>query len=313
MPHPEGMEEASGVLGVTQVVPRVWGVVRGPAGPLTVVGQRASHPAETRVTAKGLRAPGPGEAVVGPGGEGVGGGAPLVLQGTTALTFIVVEQLSEQASLYAHDLVVVTEAEARTLLGLQTDEVSDLAISVFHDSEVDALLPDLAAAFNFPVRLVTRAEVAGIYEGSLNRRGGLAFVTLVPALLALALLVLATARELHAQRGEAGLLKSLGWTTGDLFRLYLGRSLLILLPSLVVGVSVAWGLVRWPGIHWPGLFLQGWQTVPPSLHLTMRGGLLVSLELFGLLFVPSLIASALPALKSAAADPMALFEGENFG
>jgi ABC-type antimicrobial peptide transport system permease subunit len=135
-------------------------------------------------------------------------------------------------------------------------------------------------------------------------------VLYVPALLAMVLLVLTVLRSRAGSRRELGLYKALGWTTADLVALQLARSLLTGVPAVLAGLAVAWTLALGRGITWPGTLLLGWSTPPPPLTLQAGGAAVVALTVAALVLVPLTLASLLPAVRSANADPDDLLRGD---
>jgi ABC-type lipoprotein release transport system permease subunit len=234
---------------------------------------------------------------------------PLVLEGIRKMEFKVSGRLPPASGMIAHDIVILNEEDARLLLGLPEGHASDLALDVFHEEEEDAILPDLAKAFPWPVRITTRSETIGRYAGGTARRGGIALVLAVPAILAGVLLVAGTVRDRVGRRREVGLLKAMGWTTGDLVRLNLIRSVAVGLPATALGMFCAYLLVLWPGVRWPCALLFGWQGRPPMLHLSPSGAFLILIEVGALVFVPWLAANLWPSIGGAAADPQELIQG----
>lgn len=309
LPVTPALEAARQVPGVTGAQARVWGTVSGPQGPLTVIawGDPGGLVGQNGSPLPALR---PGEALLGPGiGTGPDAGR-IVLTGVATLTLQSVGRLPEQSALLSQDVVLVHPADARRLLGLAAGFAVDLAVNVFHAAEAVAIQPELSAAFPWPVRITDRSEAVGLYTGGVARRGGLLLIAGIPALLALALVVAAAVREGIGQRREVGLLKALGWTTGEVVRLQVYRALFIGLPAAALGMLTAYALVFRPGVTWPGSFLFGWRTAPPRLCLDPAGALLTLLELGALVVGPYLAAVLLTSLKGAAADPQDLLEGE---
>jgi hypothetical protein len=303
-------EIARAVPGVIRARPRIWGLVSSQEGPVTVVGM--ADDAVRALTAGGPSpVPGPGEAVSGPGVQGERDDGTLVLEGARKMEFTVVGRLPPQSGMIAHDIVILHGEDARLLLGLPKGQASDLAVDVFHEEEEEAILPDLAEAFPWPVRITTRTETIGMVGGATARRGGIALFLAVPAILAAVLLVAGSARDRVGRRREVGLLKAMGWSTGDLVRLHLMRSVAVGLPAAALGMAVAYALILWPGIRWPSAVFFGWQGRPPSLYLSPAGALLTLMEVAALAFVPWLAANLWPSIRGAAADPQELIqEGE---
>lgn len=309
IPEKPALDSALSVPGVAAAVARVWGPAAGPVGAVTVVGAGAWT--EVPAPERGLeRLPMEGEAVV---GEGVGPlteGDTLQLVGASSSVFKIASRFPEDTSIAAHDVVLLHKKDAMRLLGLPDGFASDVAVEVFNEEEQSAILPDLSRAFPWPVSITTRRETNGYYSASFSKRGGIVVIVLIPSMMALALLMFYTVRERTGRAHEVGLLKSMGWTTADIVKLQVCRTLFIALPSAVLGCLTAYLLVLWPGARWPsGLFL-GWKGIPPGLHLDTTGAALVLFEIACLALVPFVAAALWPALRSAAADPQDLIEEE---
>ena len=306
-PIEEGLSSARAVPGVLAARPRFWGTVSGPEGAVTAVGWPAGD-SETAGAAGIGAPPAPGEAIVGPGVGRLKPGDIITLRGATTLRVSVRSVLPAASSLCAHDVVFLDAGEAARLLGLPRDHASDLAVEVFHASEEEAILPDLSRAFPWPVRITTRSQTSELTAAAITRGGGTTLLLAVPALLALAFLAAGTARDRSGRRAEVGLLKSMGWTTGDVMRLHLSQALALGIPSTSLGLAIAYGLVFWVGTSWPGRLLFGWSGAPPSLSLDPEGAAKVLLEVSALVLLPWVAASAGSALRGATADPQDLIE-----
>jgi hypothetical protein len=308
MPHVEAAAAASKVIGVTGVEPRVHGVARGPQSAVTIVG--VTEQVAERLEALRIPIPGPGQAWVGDGIDEVDLAPLLRFVGPAdSSAFEVLGHAEAELGMIFHDVVLMTEEDARRLLGLAPGESSDLAVEVFHEESQDAIVAELAAAFDWPVRITTRKEAVGQAITALSRDGALRTSILVPAFLALALLILVALRRGNAAVRELGLYKALGWSTGDVVRMQLYQAIAVALPSVLAGLAVAATLVFWPGVRWPAELLLSWSTSAPPLHLDPGGAVIVLFGVAGCVLVPWLLASLLPALRSATVDPQDLLRG----
>ncbi len=302
----DALETVRGVRGVTRAHARSWGVVAGPQGAITIMAVDAS------IELPGLEAPAPGQAWAGPG-LAVEAGAAVPLQGVEQRSLSVLGALPEAAALVAHDVLLVSETDARALLGLEEGLASDIAVQVFHEGEAAVLAPELEAALPFPVRLTTADQSLQAARARIQAQAGVRSLLLVPALLGLALLVAAIARDWLSARRDVGLLKALGWTGADVVGLHLRRALVIALPALALGWGAAWWMVHVAGGRWAGSLLFGWSGVPPAWELSPTGGVLALLQIGGLVLAPWLAAALLPALRAASADPDTWLRGEEVG
>ncbi len=232
----------------------------------------------------------------------------MSLSGSLPLNLVVADKLEPATGVILNDVVVLNPADARRLLGLAEDQATDLAVEVFHEAEARSLAPELARAFPWPVSVYTRDQARGTYAAALARRGSLVAIAGLPALLGLALLTAATVRRQLGSRGDVGLLKALGWTTGDILYCQVLQALVVGLPAVAGGALTASALVFWPAIEWPGRLFLGWESMPPALHLDTGGAGGVLAELAALVFLPYLAAVLWPALNGAAADPLDLID-----
>lgn len=307
LPENPALISARAVPGVTSASPRIWGFAGGPEGAVTVVG--AGEGLESLPPDTGIgRLPLEGEAII---GEGVGPlkeGDTLQLTGSVSLEFKVVGRFPEDTGIAAHDVVLLHKKDAMSLLGLPEGFASDLAVHVFNEEEQSAILPDLLEAFPWPVRITTRRETAGYYAASLSKRGGIVVTTLIPSIMALALLMIYLIRERTGQKHEVGLLKCLGWTTSDIVKAQVSRSVIVALPAAAFGSLISYVIVLCPGGRWPGALFFGWDKLPPALRLDATGAVLVLIEIACLVVVPFLASALWPALQSGAADPQDLIE-----
>jgi len=306
VPVAQGLQAVTHVPGVLRAYARIWGVVGGPDGPLTVV-TGIGEPTEDKTASPVL--PQPGKVLVGPGAAAGPAGSRLTLRGQTTQTFQIAGGIDPKSAMVSQDLVVLNPLDARRLLGLPDGYASDIAIDVYHDGEETAIAPDLAAAVPWPVRITTRSETLKFLSGSYARRGGIVILATLPALAALYLLVAVSIREHMGNRFEVVLLKAFGWTTGDIVRHFLLRALFIGVPAVCLGMVAAYALVFSPGVQWPGILLFGLHGWAPALYLNMDGTVLTLLQIGALVLVPFLVATLVPALKVATADTDTIFKG----
>ena len=126
---------------------------------------------------------------------------------------------------------------------------------------------------------------------------------LIPALLALCLLVMVTVRERLGRRFEIGLLKTLGWTTGDIILFQSIRGLSISMTAIAGGMIFASALVYQHGTTWPAVFFPEWQELPSRLSFNPLDLVLPLLETTGLVVLPFLAATIGAALRCTALEP----------
>jgi hypothetical protein len=308
LPAKESMRLAISVPGVLQAGTRIWGTANGPGGPLTVFGFDESH--RLSGLAKSVPLPKRGEAVVGSGIATDETPEVLKLAGQTTLILKITGTLDAKTSMVAHDMVLVHPDDARRLFGIAEGYASDLIVDVFHETEADAILPDLSRAFPWPVRMTTRKEATGIYGSASARRSGIVYIAIIPAMFAFALIVFGVFKGQITQSCDVGLFKALGWTTTNIFQMQLLKALVIGIPAVTTGMVVSYGLVFRPGSSWPGYLFFGWKNSSPQLFLNTSGTILTLIEIVVLIFLPYLAAALWPALRAAVSDPQDFLESK---
>ncbi len=307
LPADESVAIAKNVTGVIAARARVWGHVAGPSGLLTVIGIDPNRPPPWAAMV-----PNKGEVVVSIDIEKEIAAPELTVIGQKAATLKVIGQFTAHTDLAVNKALLIHIENAREILGLPTGYASDLAVDVFNPAEEAAIQPDLVAAFPRPVRITSRTETAGIHAAGLARRGGMALATLVPALLALCLLVTVTVRERLGRRFEIGLLKTLGWTTGNIATLQVLRAVALSVTAMAAGMLVAFILVYHHGTYWPGIFFPQWQALPSRLAFHPLDLALPLIETTGLVVLPFLVATLGTTLRCAVSDPGEMLERTNF-
>jgi hypothetical protein len=308
LPAKESMRLAISVPGVLQAGTRIWGTANGPGGPLTVFGFDESH--RLSGLAKSVPLPKRGEAVVGSGIATDETPEVLKLAGQNTLILKITGTLDAKTSMVAHDMVLAHPDDARRLFGIAEGYASDLIVDVFHETEADAILPDLSRAFPWPVRMTTRKEATGIYGSASARRSGIVYIAIIPAMFAFALIVFGVFKGQITQSCDVGLFKALGWTTTNIFQMQLLKALVIGIPAVTTGMVVSYGLVFRPGSSWPGYLFFGWKNSSPQLFLNTSGAILTLIEIVVLIFLPYLAAALWPALRAAVSDPQDFLESK---
>ncbi len=308
LPGDEALKAVQDLPGVNRARLRVWGLVQTGARSVTAVAAVAAD--EVDLAAAGLTHPKPGHAIAGGWWRSRGKAKSMELSGRGTMTFEVDAVLPPSTDMAAFDTVVLNPVDARRLLGLSPGWASDLALYVFHPGEADALKPELRAAFPWPVAMRTRSETQEWYRSGFGRRSSLVVLLWLPAVSGLGLMVLAVRQGQGGARFAAGLLKALGWTTGDILRLKLYQALIIALPSIALGLVLSYALTGGPFTPALAHIMLGWPENGPVRTLAPGAHPGVFFGVGGLVLLPYLVAVVWPALKTAATVPDELLSKE---
>ena len=155
-------------------------------------------------------------------------------------TFTVDAVLPPESELVSADLVLLNEADFRAFFDYPAGHFTDIALSVANPQEVRTVATKLAAALP-DSRPILRDEVLRTYQSIFDWREGIALALLAAAILAFAILAWDKASGLSAEeKREIGILKAIGWETGDVIRMKLWEGLLISLGAFLIGYLAAY-------------------------------------------------------------------------
>lgn len=186
---------------------------------------------------------------------------------------------------------------------------ADLGVWVRHPEEVVSLVPEIREAAGTAIRMTTRDELRRRDAAFLARRSGLALWLLVPAVLGLALLTASSMRERLSDGSEVGLMKALGWTTGDVAACHLWRAVVVAVPGVVLGLLAAFLSAAAPDVTWPLALLWEWEGHPVPAGITAESALVSLSVICGGVLVPWLTAAVVPIWLGSAADPADWLQG----
>ena len=235
-------------------------------------------------------------------------GAPLFLsrrQGDL-VKFEVARTFSRDSALMTADLVLMNAADFRDFFGIPEGQFTDVVASVRNPNEV-ATVVNKAAVQMPEMRFVTRSAIARSYQKLFSWREGLLAALAAAAVLAFVIFAAEKASGLSAEEvREIGILKAIGWDTGDVIAMKLWEGGLISIAAFLIGTVAAYAHVFWFGAQLFAPVLKGWAVIYPDFTLSphVDGVQLLSLAL--LTTVPYVAATLVPIWRAAAADPDAV-------
>lgn len=224
---------------------------------------------------------------------------PLTLVGT----------FGSAVDLYAADVIVCDEADARAVLGLAPDEATDIAIDVRNPAEArvvaGTVLERLPGA-----RVVEKSVLARVYTLAYGRRAGLIFAACIPALIALVVLALDRASGLSpVEKREIAILKAVGFSIRDVLWTKMLESLVVASLATAVGLLAAYAWVFWLGAAGLRGALVGWSVLYPETALTPTVDFAELLAIAAATVGPFVGLSIVPAWRAAILEPMDAMRG----
>ncbi len=205
---------------------------------------------------------------------------------------LVQKVLLHEDPLFSTDLIIMSAKNAREILGLPEEYVSDIALFVANSSEVATIVKKIQKRFH-DLRVTTKEQLQNESFTLFSVEGGFFFALFFIALLVFAMIVYDNFSNLSfMQAQEIAILKTIGWSVADIMRMRLYEALFLALFAFVSGLILALCyLFIFDAPLLKNLFGM-YELVKGELHLTFHS----SWMLFGTIFlaiIPLYVASIL--------------------
>ena len=250
----------------------------------------------------------PGEIIVGPALErtrelSAGNGVSFRAYTGALPTFIVAEVLPHESELVSADLVLMNEADFRRFFAYPDGHHTDIALWVANPLEVRNVGVKLLDALP-DSRPILREEVLRTYASIFDWREGMMLALLSAAILAFGIFAWEKAAGLSAEeKREIGILKAIGWETGDVIAMKFWEGFLVSLLAFLVGYVAAYVHVFHFDFTLFAPVLKGWAVLYPSFALTPQIDGLQVATLFVFTVLPYTAATLVPIWRAATTDP----------
>lgn len=219
------------------------------------------------------------------------------------ISFLIKGILSPESELLSSDLILVSKAAFTKLFALSGDNVTDLSVRVLNKKEI----PTIAAKIvdQFPdTRAITRDEILKTYSAVFDWRGGIMIGILAGAVLAFLIFAWDKAAGLSAEeKREIGILKAIGWETGDVLQMKFWEGMIVSLSAFLVGVILAYIHIFYASATIFEPVLRGWAVLYPNFRLTpFINGYQIAI-LFFFTVIPYTVTTIIPSWRAATIDP----------
>ncbi len=291
------LERLGTIRGISDGYGRLWGYFYDPSvsANYTLMVPRETSPAA-------------GEVQLGAGvarARGLGPGDYLSLRSARGepFSFKVADLLATDTELVSSDLILLNAQDFRRFFDFPTDHFTDIVLRVRNPIEVRKVAEKISLALP-DTRPILREEILRTYDAIFGWRQGLVFLVLIGALLAFFILAFDRASGLSAEeRREIGILKAVGWETGDVLRMKFWEGAALSLTAFLLGYLLAYVHV----FHYSALLfapvLKGWAVLYPNFRpLPFVDGLQVATLFFFSVF-PYTVATIFPIWRTAITDP----------
>jgi ABC-type lipoprotein release transport system permease subunit len=296
----EYLEKIGKVRGVTEKKGRLWGYSYDPVvkANYTMMVDEEKHLTTTEVII--------GAGVARARYAGIGDYVNFRSHAGNTYSFQVKDILDVGSELVNADLVLMSEKAYRTTFAIPKGFYTDIVLSVSNPREVRKIAEKLSRKLP-DTRPILREEILRTYDSIFSWRQGIVFVLLVGAILAFVIFAWDKASGLSAEeRREIGILKAIGWETGDVLRMKFWEGAIISLSAFFLGYLGAYLHVFYGAASLFEPVLKGWAVIYPSFTpIPFVDGLQVATLLFFTVF-PYIVATIIPIWQVSITDPDAV-------
>lgn len=210
---------------------------------------------------------------------------------------------SQATDLLTNDLIVMNLEDARDLFDIPPTMATDLCIYVANPTEIETIAKKIAGLLP-DTRVLTKAQIQKTYQVVFNWRSGLASICLLTALVAFAILAWDKASGLSPdEKREIGILKILGWETGDILAVRFWESALVSVFAFIIGCTAAYIHVTFFEASLFKPVMIGWSVIHPTFKLLPSVNLADFLLIFTFSVLPYLAATVIPAWRCSTVPP----------
>jgi ABC-type lipoprotein release transport system permease subunit len=291
------LEQLGAIRGISERYGRLWGYYYDPAvkANYTLMVPREAPPAETEVRL--------GTGVARAWGLGVGDYLSLRSARGEPFSFRISALLEAETELVSSDLVLLNANDFRRFFDFPPDHFTDIVLRVRNPVEVRKVAEKISLALP-DTRPILREEILRTYDALFGWRQGLVFVLLTGALLAFVIFAWDRASGLSGEeRREIGILKAIGWETGDVLRMKFWEGATLSLTAFLLGYLLAYVHVFHFSAALFAPVLKGWAVLYPDFRpLPFVDGLQVATLFFFSVF-PYTVATIIPIWRAAITDP----------
>jgi len=213
------------------------------------------------------------------------------------------ESFDASSELVTSDLVLMSETAFRRLFGIGEGLATDLAVTIRNPAEYAVIAEKIVIRFP-DTRPILRDEIERTYASVFDWRSGYAVILLIGAALAFFIFAWDKATGLSdEEKKEIGILKALGWDTGDVLFVKFWEGVVISLTAFLLGVIAAYGHVFFLSAPLFSHAFKGWSVLYPEFTLVPSVDAYQLAVLFCLTVLPYTVITVIPTWRVSVTEP----------
>ncbi|MBI4773229.1 MAG: ABC transporter permease [Deltaproteobacteria bacterium] len=213
------------------------------------------------------------------------------------------ESFDASSELVTSDLVLMSENAFRRLFGMGEGLFTDLAVIIRNPAEYEVIAEKIVTLFP-DTRPILRDEIERTYASLFDWRSGYAVILLIGAGMAFFIFAWDKATGLSdEEKKEIGILKALGWDTGDVLAVKFWEGVVISLTAFFIGVIVAYMHVFLLSAPLFSHAFKGWSVLYPEFTLAPSIDAYQLAILFCLTVLPYTVITVIPTWRVSVTEP----------
>ncbi len=211
-------------------------------------------------------------------------------------------EFPEDTQIITNDMIVMDINLAREILGLEEDEVTDIAIEVPNPTELEMIRTKLVVS-HFDMRIIAKEDIKKSYENLFNYKGGVFMALYIISLLTFLLILYQRySTVVYSEAKEISILRVSGWKISDVIWLKLSENFIIAFFSYMMGVILAYFYVF--VLHAPFIkeIFLGFNNLNSSVGFSPNIDIATLVLIFFLFVVPFMLVVLVPVWRIAISE-----------
>jgi ABC-type lipoprotein release transport system permease subunit len=152
----------------------------------------------------------------------------------------IADTFSNQSNLISNDMIIMPIDVARDILGMKSDEITDLTFNVPNEAEWSNIKTKLHL-LHYDIRVLTRDDVITAYQNLFNYKGGIFLVLfLITTVTFMLILYQRYFMVYSSEKKEIGIMRAVGWSINDILKLKFFETLILIVFSYTLGIVSAY-------------------------------------------------------------------------
>jgi len=204
------------------------------------------------------------------------------------------DTLPKESNLFSSDVILMSEENARKILGVDEGYVTDIILDIQNESERKKIYEKLILS-HFDTRIITKEDIKRHYKNLFNYKGGF-FLTLYIVVILSFLLILYQRYTMvqNEDKKEVAILRSIGWRIDAVIYLKLFENAIIAIFAYMLGIIFAYVYVYLLNAPILQAIFLGDANLKTDVHFLPTINISDLFLLFALFVIPFLLSIIIP-------------------